>query len=117
MPTHEFHDLAALFPMMTEAELDNLAGSIQRRGLLYPIVLYEGKVLDGRNRLLACEKAGVEPMFTEYRGDHPLEDVIAWNADRRDLSTSQRAAIAVTAKAIRIGYRESTETRVTATVR
>jgi ParB-like chromosome segregation protein Spo0J len=49
-----------LFPMLADDELEELAADI--KGLLQRIVLdAEGRVLDGRNRLAACEIAGVEP--------------------------------------------------------
>jgi hypothetical protein len=53
------HPLADLFPMMGEAELSALAADIKAHGLREPIVLHEGLILDGRNRLKACEIVGV----------------------------------------------------------
>ena len=63
------HPYADLFPMMTAAEQDALAEDIAENGLRQPIVRYKGKVLDGRNRLIACETAGVEPTFIDFEGD------------------------------------------------
>jgi ParB-like chromosome segregation protein Spo0J len=61
------HPVAALFPMRADDELDELAADIKERGLLQPVVLdAEGRVLDGRNRLAACGKAGVKPDFVTY---------------------------------------------------
>jgi hypothetical protein len=60
------HPYADLFPMMTSAELDALAEDVKANGLRHAVVLYKGLTLDGRNRLLACEKAGVEPRFEEF---------------------------------------------------
>lgn len=56
-------------------------------------------MLDGRNRLLACEKAGVEPTFSEYDGDDAsaLALVISLNVQRRDLTAAQRAIVAARA--------------------
>lgn len=51
--------------------------SIRTHGLLVPIVLYEGKILDGWQRYRACQELGVEPAFTEYAGGEPLE---LWNS-------------------------------------
>ena len=90
------HPVCGLFPMMPKEELERLTDDIRRRGLLQPIVLLEGAVLDGRNRLAACRQAGVTPRFTEWRGEgSPLEWLIAQNVVRRHLSPSQRAVLAL----------------------
>ena len=62
------HPATALFPMLADDELEELAASIKARGLRFPIIRdKEGKTLiDGRNRLVACEKAGVQPDFITY---------------------------------------------------
>lgn len=101
----EAHPAAALFPMLSGDELAQLRANILDRKaeglkpLLHDIVLDKpleegGRVLDGRNRLLACNMAGVEPTFTVYKGDDPIGFVISANIHRRHLSPSQRAAIA-----------------------
>src|SRR5262249_36864544 len=84
------------FPMMTAAELEALAADIAENGLRQPIVRYQGMILDGRNRLQACAKAGVEPTFTDYEGDDDgaLDFVISLNGPRRNLTAPQRAIIA-----------------------
>jgi ParB-like chromosome segregation protein Spo0J len=64
---HEFHPAAALFPLMDVdgPEFGELVRDVQEHGLVQPIVLHEGKILDGRNRYRACQHAGVEPRFEE----------------------------------------------------
>lgn len=95
MTRPEFHPFAAIFPMMAEAELQDLAADIAGRGLEQPIVRdRDGRILDGRNRLLACEMAHVEPIFEVYEGDDALAYVISLNLKRRHLSESQRAMVA-----------------------
>ena len=89
----EAHKYAQLFPMASEGELAEMAADIKQRGLLHPIITVNGQILDGRNRFKACELAGVTPDFREYEGVDPLADVISWNLHRRQLSTSQRAAL------------------------
>jgi DNA modification methylase len=91
-----WHRYANLFPAMNAEELDSLADNIKKNGLLEPIKLFEGKVLDGRNRALACAKANEEPRFVEWHrnGVTPLDFVIAENLERRHLNTTQRAALA-----------------------
>ena len=72
----EFHPIANIFPMMGEEELDQLADDIMQNGLRQPIVLYQGQILDGRNRYQACELAAVEPDCTEYEGDEDRKSVV-----------------------------------------
>ncbi len=51
-------------------------------------------MLDGRNRLRACELASVEPEFTEFGGTDPVAFVVSCNVQRRHLNSSQRAMAA-----------------------
>jgi ParB-like chromosome segregation protein Spo0J len=91
----EYDEIANLFPMGPEEELKELATSIGANGLQVPIVLLDGKILDGRRRAHACEMAGVEPRYTELpSGTDPYEFVAAMNIHRRHLDKSQRALIA-----------------------
>jgi len=90
------HPIAELFPMLPESEIRELADDIVTFGQRVPIVLLDGLVLDGRNRLAACRFADVAPMFEDYAGDDPLNYVLSINLHRRHLSTSQRALVAAT---------------------
>ncbi|HEX5442465.1 MAG TPA: hypothetical protein VFW87_01490, partial [Pirellulales bacterium] len=60
------HPAATLFPLMHGVPLGELAADIAENGLREPIVCTDGLVLDGRNRLRACEMAEVEPRFVEW---------------------------------------------------
>lgn len=94
------HPYADAFPMASEEELEELAASIAAVGLIHPIVLTpEGLVLDGRNRLAACEKAGVEPVFETREGgdDDYKEFVIGANTTGRRESMTVQIAAASTA--------------------
>src|SRR5262245_58441677 len=93
MTKYEVHPLAETYPPMSGPEMEALTADIAARGLQRPIVLYEGRILDGRNRYLACKEAGVEPSFVEYEGDNPLGQVISLNLNR-DLTAGQRAFVA-----------------------
>jgi ParB-like chromosome segregation protein Spo0J len=64
MTTHQggeaqlpFHDDAALFPLMEEEELRALADDILAHGQRNPARRHQGKIIDGRNRVLACHLA------------------------------------------------------------
>ena len=92
--TYPSHPLADIFPMIAEADLKVLAADIAANGQVEPILLLEGKVLDGRNRQAACGLAGVDPVYTEFTGADPLSFVLSKNLHRRHLSESQRAIAA-----------------------
>lgn len=95
---YDVHPAAELFPMLPPAELKELAADIKDHGLLHGIVLFGGQLLDGRNRLVACGMAEVQPQFEHYRGTlSPTEYVLATNLKRRQLTASQRATIAAEA--------------------
>jgi len=80
-----FHRHAEIFPLMTYPDFDRLCGDIQQNGLQEEIVLYQGAVLDGRNRYLGCLARGVAPRFRPYAGEcgSPLAFVVARNLHRR----------------------------------
>jgi hypothetical protein len=101
----EFHPLADLFPMLDAGHADELAADIRANGLRQVIATFEGKILDGRNRYLACIAAGVEPMFEEYTGDDPLGYAVSLNLTRRHLNDGQRAMIAARISTLRHGQR------------
>jgi hypothetical protein len=89
------HPAAELFPMLDDADLGMLADDIRKNGLIEPIILHQDQVLDGRNRLAACKRAGVEPQFITMDDlASPVVYVLSRNLHRRHLSVSQRAAIA-----------------------
>jgi hypothetical protein len=91
----EIHPAADAFPMMSDDELAELADDIKENGLVHPLVLSaDGKMLiDGRNRLKACEIAGVTPRFEKLNGQDPLAFIASANLQRRNLSKGQQAML------------------------
>lgn len=88
------HPVADLFPMLADDELNDLAADIADRGLLHPVVLdTESRVLDGRNRLAACDRAGVKATATVYDGPDPDGYALAVNIERRNITKGQRGVI------------------------
>lgn len=88
----EVHPLAALFPMMAEDELADLAADIKAHGLLHPIVIDDqGLLIDGRNRLQGCELAEVEPQFEMLNGVDAVAYIVSANLARRNLTKGQQA--------------------------
>lgn len=89
----EYHEIANIFPMMAGAEYEQLLADIMENGQLDPVVLYEGKILDGRNRWKACMELGLVINYEQYPGDNPLSYVISKNLHRRHLNETQRGVI------------------------
>jgi ParB-like nuclease domain len=88
----EVHPLAALFPMMADDELAELAEDILTNGLIQPIVVdADGVLIDGRNRLAACEIAGVAPIYQKLNGHDAAAFIVSANLARRNLSKGQQA--------------------------
>lgn len=114
------HPAADLFPMLSDTELADLAKDIKEHGLVHPVVMFKGVLLDGRNRLAACKIADVEPSFIEYDGDDPVTFVISVNIMRRQLDPSQRAGVAVQLEpmlAIEAKIRQGQRTDIVANLR
>lgn len=94
----EAHPVADLFPMLAGDDLEDLVSSIYEQGLLQPVILDAGgRVLDGRNRLAACERLDVIPEVIIYEGANPDGYAFAVNVDRRHLTKGQMAIVAARA--------------------
>ena len=91
----QIHEAANVFPMMDQDRLEELAEDIKNNGLQIEIELFEGKIIDGRNRYKACLLAGVEPLFMEVMPPDPLKYVLSLNLQRRHLDSGQRAFVAL----------------------
>lgn len=90
------HPLADAFPLIEGQEYEDMQADVRARGLVQPIILYQGMILDGRNRYRCCLATGVTVHFKHYHGDDPAGFVISLNMRRRHLTISQRALIATT---------------------
>lgn len=88
------HPAADLFPLLTGDTYESFKADIAERGLLEPIWLYEGQILDGRNRYRACVELGIEPQFREYTGNSPVAFVWSLNGTRRHMTPSQLGVVA-----------------------
>lgn len=91
---YEFHPLANIFPLIEGQAYQDLLTDVVRHGIREPVWLYEGQILDGRNRYRAATAMGVSFDTREYEGDDPAAFVVSLNLHRRHLSESQRAMVA-----------------------
>lgn len=87
----EFHEAACIFPMMTDEQLDSLAKDIQTNGLIVPISVMNGKIIDGRNRWMACLKISKTPKTIVVSPTDPIAYVLSMNRERRHLDDGQAA--------------------------
>ncbi len=78
---------------MDGEEFAALQTDIAAHGVREPVVLFEGQILDGRNRYRASKACGVDCPLTIYDGDDPVAFVISLNLRRRPLDKSQRAMV------------------------
>src|SRR6516162_3940598 len=100
------HPICLLIPSADEYELQDLTDDIRAHGLIDPIVLFEGMILDGRNRAAACERAGVEPRYVQFGGgrEDALILVISHNLKRRHLTKQAIADAMVVAEDFNLHY-------------
>ena len=91
----EIFEVANYFPMMTDDEYEGLLDDLHQHGQREPIVLWQGKLVDGRNRLKACLELGIDPSYRSLPADaDPVAFVCSLNIHRRSLEVGQRAMIA-----------------------
>ncbi len=98
LTTLVFHPLAEMFPLIEGEELMELASDIKKQGLLEPIMMFEDKVLDGRNRVRALKALGdthlPRNLFRELTcGQDPKAYVISENVRRRHLTAEQKREV------------------------
>ena len=94
-----WHPDANLLPLMDDQALAVLAEDIEKHGVQEPVMLFENKVLDGRNRLRACKLKGLRLTSEHFETFQPnglssREFVFTRNLRRRHLTIDQRAALA-----------------------
>jgi hypothetical protein len=89
---YEQHPLSAAFPAMSDEELQNLKGSIDVIGVQNPIVIYEGKIIDGWHRYKVATELGLPCPAVHLAEDiDPQDFVLANNKARRHLTIGQIA--------------------------
>lgn len=104
MQNMKTHWVADLYPLNMD-DVAALADDIQANGQIAPIkALKDGRIIDGRNRWLACERVGVEPLVdvinpdgAEVSDEMLFSLATSCNSMRRDMTTSLRACLAAEA--------------------
>lgn len=96
------HPAADVFPMLGDDEYVALRDDIRERGQIQPCIAWTDSndvewLLDGRNRMRACEELGRKPDYEYFVGTETkaIDLVVSLNLRRRSLTPSQRATVAV----------------------
>ena len=110
----KYHELSTVFVSFEDTqEFDWLIGSIKQYGLFEPILMWQGWIVDGRHRHMACLKADVKPTYEYLPDDMPFnvvrDRVVAANLMRRHLTTGQRAMTAAALANMTAGARTDLE--------
>ena len=100
------HPICLLIPSADDDELQDLTDDIRAHGLIAPIVLFEGMILDGRSRAAACERAGIPPRYVQFGGgrEDALILVVSHNLKRRHLTKQAIADALVAAEDFNLHY-------------
>ncbi len=85
------HPLSAAFPSMQTDEYQSLKESILEVGVLNPIALYEGMVIDGWHRYKAAKELEMDCPSVELDDVNPRDFVFAQNKSRRHITSAQLA--------------------------
>ena len=92
-PKLKYHPYIDIFPAIAGKQRDGLFASVANFGLIQPITLYRGMILDGRGRYEACLASGREMKFVEFAGDDEgaLAYVMSTNFYRSNYDEDQKA--------------------------
>ena len=87
------HPLSAAFPAMQVDEFQELKDSIEVNGVLNPVTVLDGMVLDGWHRYKAATELDMDCPMVALGDIDPRDFVLAQNKARRNLTASQRADV------------------------
>lgn len=88
---YEKHPAAGNFRQLTGDDWESFKADILHNGQRHPIMIFEGKILDGWNRYLGCLEVGVKPIFETLPKDTKPEIYVrSVNVYRRHLDKSER---------------------------
>lgn len=92
----EPHELSLIPPDLTPEEDHALGESLAKNGQIQDIVIYEGKILDGKHKYRHLIRLGIEPRFKEFipNGVATAEDFVLAQLEGRHLTVGQRACVA-----------------------
>lgn len=92
----DIHPFALFLPEACSDDFSALVDDIKRFGVRVPVVLFEGKILDGRSRYKAARQLKIAVPTENFEGSlvDALRLVQSYNLYRRHLQPSQKAGVA-----------------------
>jgi len=108
MKKHKFN----IFPELSPEEYKNTLEDIKTKGYdpSFPIVTYQGDIIDGWNRQRVCDELGVTPTYRVFKGsDAEAIEYIMRSNKRRSLKKGQWACLAAEADDIIAAIRADVE--------
>lgn len=97
---YEAHPFAAKFRRLPDDEMQALADDIRRNGQAEPAIVWNGQLIDGINRQLACERIGVALQVRAFEGteEEAVDRIVSANLLRRHDEPRMRAALVLSAE-------------------
>jgi ParB-like chromosome segregation protein Spo0J len=108
----EVHPAANIFPMIKGTAFKELVDDIRENGINEPVVFWKGKLLDGRNRSMACLEIGIDPLDHAIDIDpetDPVAFVLSANLYRRHLNETERESVATKVAGLSKGDNQHTK--------
>ena len=103
---------------MSTDDYRRLTESMEAHGYLedHPIILYEGRILDGGHRYKAANETGVTPTYRDFKGTEAqaLAFILASNTHRRHLTSRQIAQTLVNAESLKPERKRATTKQLAA---
>lgn len=92
-------DFERCLPMLSTTEYNELEKSICKNGLLSPILIWNGTIIDGHNRYKICKSHRIENIITKEMSFSSKCEAIEWilrnQLGRRNLTDFQRNEVAL----------------------
>lgn len=105
-PNLRVHEIANIYPEVSGEQEVSLEADLVDHGVRDPLVAIGDEIIDGKNRYRLAKKHGLLFDVEQFRGT-PLQALAfarSKNAERRHMSSSQRAAAAVKALRLKVKY-------------
>lgn len=92
MTTYEAHPLADEYPLASPQDASFMEADMREAGFdhRFPVIIYQGKILDGRTRYAVAQRTGADPRFMLFNGTQEEAEAFVRraNENRRHLDAA-----------------------------